>query len=88
MRYCCRPYCVRALAARDPKQAGSGFVSAGLYGFPWMFVVVTIGIIGGASLPDLTGDTIFLKTMEMYLPVGMLGLVLAGIFRHHHEFAG
>ena len=28
----------------------------------------------------MTGDTVFLKTMEMYLPVGMLGLVLAAIF--------
>ena len=74
------PYCARALAARDPGQAGRGFMAAGLFGFPWMFVVVTIGIIGGASFPGLTGDTVFLKTMEMYLPVGMLGLVLAAIF--------
>ena len=74
------PYCVRALAARDPEQAGSGFMTAGLFGFPWMFVVVTIGVIGGASVTGVTGDTVFLETMKMYLPVGMLGLVLAGIF--------
>ena len=74
------PYCVRALAARDPKQAGDGFVAAGLFGFPWMFVVVTIGVIGGASLNGVTGDTVFLETMKMYLPAGLLGLVLAGIF--------
>ena len=74
------PYCVRALAAKDPQQAGSGFTTAGLFGFPWMFVVVTIGVIGAASMPGASGDTVFLKTMEMYLPVGFLGLVLAGIF--------
>ena len=74
------PYCVRALAAKDPQQAGSGFTAAGRFGFPWMFIVVTIGVIGAASMPGATGDTVFLKTMEMYLPVGMLGLVLAGIF--------
>ncbi|MEZ5366065.1 MAG: sodium:solute symporter family protein [Bryobacterales bacterium] len=74
------PYCVRALAAQDAEEAGSGFVTAGLFGLPWMFVVVSIGVIGGASLPGLTGDTVFLETMKMYLPAGMLGLVLAGIF--------
>ncbi len=74
------PYCVRALAARDPEHASSGFISAGLFGFPWMFVIVTIGIIGGASVSGATGDTVFLETMKMYLPAGMLGLVLAGIF--------
>ena len=36
------PYCVRALAAKDPRQARDGFMAAGLYGFPWMLVVVTI----------------------------------------------
>ena len=74
------PYCVRALSARDPEHASSGFIAAGLFGIPWMFVIVSIGVIGGVTLPGLAGDTIFLKTMEHYLPVGVLGLALAGIF--------
>ena len=74
------PYCVRALAAKDARQAGSGFMAAGLYGFPWMLVVVTIGIIGRAALPEASGDTVFLQTMQTFLPIGMLGFVLAGIF--------
>lgn len=74
------PYCVRALAAKDPRQASEGFMAAGWYGFPWMLVVVTIGIIGGATLPDASGDTVFLQTMQEFLPIGMLGFVLAGIF--------
>jgi SSS family solute:Na+ symporter len=74
------PYCVRALAARDSRQARDGFVTAGLYGFPWMLVVVTIGIIGRAALPEATGDTVFLQTMQAFLPIGLLGFVLAGIF--------
>jgi SSS family solute:Na+ symporter len=45
-----------------------------------MLVVVTIGIIGGATLPDASGDTVFLQTMQEFLPIGMLGFVLAGIF--------
>ena len=73
-------YCVRALAAQDPKQAGEGFMAAGLFGFPWMLVVVTIGVIGGGTVTGVATDQIFLKTMEAYLPVGVLGLVLAGIF--------
>ncbi len=73
-------YCVRALAARSPKDAGEGFMAAGLFGFPWMLVVVTIGIIGGGTVTGVATDAIFLKTMEAYLPVGVLGLVLAGIF--------
>jgi SSS family solute:Na+ symporter len=74
------PYCVRALAAKDSREARDGFVAAGLYGFPWMFVVVTIGVIGGVTLPDAAGDTVFLQTMQTVLPVGILGFVLAGIF--------
>ena len=74
------PYCVRALAAKDARQAGSGFIAAGLYGFPWMLVVVTIGVIGRASIPEAAGDTVFLQTMQAFLPIGMLGFVLAGIF--------
>ena len=74
------PYCVRALAAKDPRQARDGFMAAGLYGFPWMLVVVTIGIIGRAALPGASGDTVFLQTMQTLLPIGMLGFVLAGIF--------
>lgn len=73
-------YCVRALAARSPKDAGEGFMAAGLFGFPWMLVVVTIGIIGGGTVTGVATDAIFLKTMEAYLPVGVLGLVLAGVF--------
>jgi SSS family solute:Na+ symporter len=45
-----------------------------------MLVVVTIGIIGRAALPDATGDTVFLQTMQEFLPIGVLGFVLAGIF--------
>lgn len=74
------PYCVRALAAKDSREARDGFVAAGLYGFPWMFVVVTIGVIGGVTLPGAAGDTVFLQTMQAFLPVGILGFVLAGIF--------
>jgi len=74
------PYCVRALSAKTPEDAGSGFIAAGLFGLPWMFVVVSVGVIGGATLPGLAGDTVFLKTMEHFLPVGVLGLALAGIF--------
>ncbi len=74
------PYCVRALSARTPKEAGSGFIAAGLFGLPWMFVVVTIGVIGGATLPGIPGDSVFLKTMEHFLPAGLLGLALAGMF--------
>ena len=45
-----------------------------------MFVVVTIGVIGRASIPEAAGDTVFLQTMQTFLPIGMLGFVLAGIF--------
>lgn len=70
----------RILGARDMSAAGGGaLIAAGLKLLP-LFLMVLPGAMAISLLPDLQrGDEVFPRLLAEYAPVGVTGLVLAGL---------
>lgn len=70
----------RVLGAKDMKQARWGVVFAGFLKIIPLFIMVFPGAMAISLYPDIAnGDTVFPTLVTKVLPVGLVGLVLAGI---------
>ena len=70
----------RALGARDLNQARWGLVLAGFLKIIPLFIMVIPGAIALTVYPDIpNGDAVFPFLVTNVLPVGLVGLVLAGL---------
>ena len=70
----------RVLGARDIQQARWGALFAGLLKLPVLFVMVFPGLMARLLYPDLAQpDLVFPTLVTELLPVGIKGLVLAGL---------
>ncbi len=70
----------RVLGARDIMQARWGALLAGLLKLPVLFIMVFPGIIARQLYPDLARpDLVFPTLISEVLPVGLKGLMLAGL---------
>lgn len=70
----------RVLGARDVRQARWGVMLAGLLKIVPLFVMVIPGAMAISILPDLpNGDAVFPRAVVEILPVGLVGIVLAGL---------
>lgn len=70
----------RVLGARDIRQARWGVMLAGLLKIVPLFIMVIPGAMAISILPDLpNGDAVFPRAVVEILPVGMIGIVLAGL---------
>lgn len=70
----------RALGARDLNQARWGLVLAGFLKIIPLFIMVIPGAIALTIYPDIAnGDAVFPFLVTNVLPVGLIGLVLAGL---------
>ena len=70
----------RALGARDIRQARWGIVLAGFLKIIPLFIMVIPGAIALTLYPDIpNGDAVFPFLVTNVLPVGLVGLVLAGL---------
>ncbi len=70
----------RLLGARDLAAAGHGAVLAALLKLAPLFVMVLPGAMAYALLPDLErADAVFPVLIAEYAPVGLAGLMLAGL---------
>ncbi len=70
----------RVLGARDVRQARWGVMLAGLLKIVPLFIMVIPGAMAISILPDLpNGDAVFPRAVIEILPVGMIGIVLAGL---------
>ncbi len=70
----------RLLGARDAASAGRGAVLAALLKLAPLFVMVLPGAMAFALLPDLErADSVFPVLIAEYAPVGLAGLMLAGL---------
>lgn len=71
----------RILAARSIRDAQQGAVLAGLLKLLPLFIMVLPGVLAIKLFPDLTdGDQVFPMLIREVLPIGLTGLVLAGLF--------
>jgi len=70
----------RVLGARDVRQARWGVMLAGLLKIVPLFIMVLPGAMAISILPNLpNGDAVFPRAVIEILPVGMVGIVLAGL---------
>jgi len=70
----------RALGARDIRQARWGIILAGFLKIIPLFIMVIPGAIALTLYPDIpNGDAVFPFLVTNVLPVGLVGLVLAGL---------
>ena len=70
----------RVLGARDVNHARWGSLLGGLLKLPVLFIMVLPGTMARVVLPDLEDpDLVFPTMITTLLPVGMIGLVLAGL---------
>ncbi|MEE4661415.1 MAG: sodium:solute symporter [Halieaceae bacterium] len=70
----------RVLGARDISHARRGAVLAGLLKLTPLFIMMLPGAFAVTLLPDIESpDKVFPTLIQEYLPVGLTGLVLAGL---------
>ncbi len=70
----------RVLGARDIKQARWGVIFAGFLKIIPLFIMVIPGAMAISLFPDIAnGDAVFPTLVTKVLPVGLVGLVLAGV---------
>ena len=70
----------RVLGARNVEHAQRGALLAGFLKLSPLFIMVLPGVMAVVLLPDLTDpDQVFPTLVREYLPVGVLGLVMAGL---------
>ena len=70
----------RALGAKDVNHARWGLVLASLLKITPLFLMVIPGVMAISILPGLDNpDMVFPMAMKEFLPVGLMGLVLAGL---------
>jgi SSS family solute:Na+ symporter len=73
------PYIQRAMASKNQYQLRKAFNSTGLLMIPLIGLVALMGFITYVKNPNLQTDTVLFYFMEHYLPVGALGLMIAGL---------
>jgi len=77
---CLYPLCIqRMLMAKDTKQISSTFLINGLLSLPFYLTVGLIGIIAYIAIPSTEANVVFPALINEVLPVGIKGLVLAGL---------
>lgn len=70
----------RVLGARDISHARRGAVLAGLLKLTPLFIMMLPGAFAVTLLPDIESpDKVFPTLVQEYLPIGLTGLVLAGL---------
>jgi len=73
------PYTNRAFVSKDAISAKQGFIYSGGYSLLWFSMAITVGIFARATAPEMNADASFLYMVVNYLPIGLLGLMIAGI---------
>jgi len=70
----------RVLGARSISHARWGALFAGFLKLPVLYIMVLPGVMAGVFLPELeNGDAVFPMLVTTLLPVGLVGLVMAGL---------
>jgi SSS family solute:Na+ symporter len=70
----------RVLGARDITHARRGAILAGLLKLTPLFIMMLPGAFAVTLLPDISSpDKVFPTLVQEYLPIGLTGLVLAGL---------
>ncbi len=72
-------YVQRFLMASDKKQLNDSLQFVALMSIPLVIIVILIGFIVKAKAPEVSSSQAFFFLVSSYLPIGIKGLVIAGI---------
>ena len=74
------PYVIRLFIGKDHKQAARGTMLSGLFSIPFFAISGMIGLVALAMNPNLDNPNLAMPyVIHQALPVGLCGLVVAGI---------
>lgn len=73
------PYVQRLLIGKTTKETAKGTLWSGLLSFPFFLMIGFIGIIALQKNPDLNPNFALPYVINTFLPVGIKGLVIAGM---------
>jgi Na+/proline symporter/signal transduction histidine kinase/CheY-like chemotaxis protein len=73
------PHVQRALIAKDKKQFINTFIGVGILMIPLLLIVCLIGLITYKTNPNIEPSVALYYFIDHYLPVGITGLVIAGL---------
>ena len=74
------PYVQRLLVGRNARETAQGTLYSGLFSIPFFAVTGMIGLVALALNPDLESNNLAMPyVIKTVLPVGLRGLVIAGI---------
>ncbi len=73
------PYLQRLLLGKDARATAEGTLYSALFSIPFFAVTGLIGLVALALTPDLQGNAPMPYVVQHILPVGLRGLVIAGI---------
>ncbi|MDY0189599.1 MAG: sodium:solute symporter family protein [Desulfuromonas sp.] len=73
------PYVRRLFICQDAQQLSRGTMWSGLYSIPFFAIAGSIGLVALAMNPDLNPNLSIPYVVQSSLPIGLRGLVIAGI---------
>ncbi len=73
------PYVQRLFIGRDPKTTARGTWYSGIFSVPFFAVTGSIGLVALALKPDLDANLAMPYVIQTCLPIGLRGIVVAGI---------
>lgn len=73
------PYVQRLFLSKDPSHAARGTLYSGIFSFPFFAITGLIGIVALAIKPDLNPNSAMPFVINTVLPVGLKGIVIAGV---------
>ncbi len=73
------PYLQRLLLGKDARATAEGTLYSALFSIPFFAITGLIGLVALALTPDLPGNAPMPYVVQHILPVGLRGLVIAGV---------
>ena len=73
------PYVQRLLIGKDAKHVARGTMMSGIFSIPFFIIAGCIGLVALAIAPDLDPNKSLPYVVNTVLPVGLKGLVIAGV---------
>jgi Na+/proline symporter/signal transduction histidine kinase len=73
------PFIQRALIAKNNQQFNKTFFWTGVLTIPFLLIVCLMGLITYKINPNINPNTALYYFMDYYLPIGVIGLMIAGL---------
>lgn len=74
------PVCIqRMLMAKNPQQIKKTFLITGILSLPFILILGSIGVVAFVLMPTIDPNYAFAALIDLILPVGIQGLVIAGL---------